>query len=55
MAAMRDGARIGLDFHPERLSRDGVSVAKGLLRTGIYTNQFIAGLSSGSHLRVSSR
>jgi hypothetical protein len=23
MAAMRDGARIGLHFHPERLSRDG--------------------------------
>jgi hypothetical protein len=33
MAAMRDGARIGLHFHPERLSRDGVSVAEGLLRT----------------------
>jgi hypothetical protein len=48
MAAMRDGARIGLHFHPERLSRDGVSVAEGLLRTGIYTNQFVAGLSSGS-------
>jgi Protein of unknown function (DUF3626) len=39
---------IGLYFHPERLSRDGVSVAEGLLCTGIYTNQFVAGLSSGS-------
>src|ERR1700746_3624176 len=39
---------IGLYFHPERLGRDGVSVAEGLLRTGIYTNQFVAGLSSGS-------
>jgi hypothetical protein len=48
MTAMRDGARIGLHFHPERLSRDGVSVAEGLLRAGIYTNQFVAGLSSGS-------
>jgi hypothetical protein len=48
MAAMRNGARIGLHFHPERLTRDGVSVAEGLLRTGIYTNQFVAGLSSGS-------
>ncbi|HEX6566925.1 MAG TPA: DUF3626 domain-containing protein [Chthoniobacterales bacterium] len=48
VAAMRDGARIGLHFHPERLSRDHVSVAEGLLRTGIYTNQFVAGLSSGS-------
>lgn len=48
MTAMRDGARIGLHFHPERLTRDGVTAAEGLLRTGLYTNQFVAGLSSGS-------
>ena len=40
--------RIGLHFHPERLCRDGMSVAEGLLRSGVYTNQFVAGLSSGS-------
>jgi hypothetical protein len=48
LAAMQTGARIGLHFHPERLSRDGLSVAEGLLRSGVYTNQFVAGLSSGS-------
>jgi Protein of unknown function (DUF3626) len=48
LAAMRDGARIGLHLHPGRLSRDGVSVAEGLLGSGVYTNQFVAGLSSGS-------
>jgi hypothetical protein len=48
LATMQAGARIGLHFHPERLSRAGISVAEGLLRSGIYTNQFVAGLSSGS-------
>ena len=51
---MRASARIGLHFHPERLSRGSVSVAEGLLRTGIYTNQFVAGLSSGSPSALSS-
>jgi len=41
-------ARIGLHFHPERLTRIGTSVAEGLLRSGIYKNQFETGLSSGS-------
>jgi hypothetical protein len=48
LASMQAGARIGLHFHPERLSRAGVSVAEGLLRSGVYTNQFVAGISSGS-------
>ncbi len=48
LAAIQTGARIGLHFHPERLSRSGVSVAEGLLTGGVYTNQFVAGLSSGS-------
>lgn len=48
LAAMQTGARIGVHFHPERLSRDGVSVAERLLSSGVYTNQFVAGLSSGS-------
>lgn len=48
LEAMQTGARIGLHFHPERLSRAGVSVAEGLLRSGVYMNQFVAGLSSGS-------
>jgi hypothetical protein len=48
LSAMQTGARIGLHFHPERLSTARVSVAEGLLRSGVYTNQFVAGLSSGS-------
>ncbi len=47
-ATMATGARIGLHFHPDRLSRDLLSVAEGLLRGGFYTNQFVTGLSSGS-------
>lgn len=42
------GARIGLNFHPDRLDRTGVSVAESLLRSGVYTNQFVSGLSNGS-------
>lgn len=48
LKAMQTGARIGLHFHPDRLSRAGVSVAEGLLCSGVYTNQFVAGLSGGS-------
>jgi len=48
LSAMQTGGRIALHFHPERLSRAGESVAEGLLRSGVYTNQFVAGLSNGS-------
>lgn len=41
-------ARVGLHFHPERLSRTGRSVAQSLLQSGIYTSQFETGMSSGS-------
>ena len=41
-------ARVGLHFHPERLSRAGRSVAESLLESGVYRNQFESGLSSGS-------
>ena len=41
-------ARVGLHFHPERLSRTGKSVAEGLLHSGFYKNQFETGMSSGS-------
>lgn len=40
--------RIALHFHPERLSASGRNVAEGLLRDGVYKNQFETGLSSGS-------
>lgn len=45
---LRRHARVALHFHPERLTRTGISVAEGLLASGIYKNQFETGLSSGS-------
>lgn len=45
---LRTHARVGLHFHPERLSRSGLSVCEGFLREGLYRNQFETGLSSGS-------
>jgi hypothetical protein len=41
-------ARVGLHFHPERLSRAERIVAESLLQSGIYKNQFETGLSGGS-------
>ena len=41
-------ARIGLHFHPERLSCTGSMVAEGILKGGVYKSQFETGLSSGS-------
>jgi len=46
--SVRSHGRVGLHFHPERLTRSGVTVADGLLRTGIYKSQFETGLSGGS-------
>jgi Protein of unknown function (DUF3626) len=48
LKSVRTHARIGLHFHPERLSRTGTSVADGLLQGGVYKSQFETGLSSGS-------
>lgn len=41
-------ARIAIHFHPDRYSRDGRTVAEGLLAQGRYLSQFVTGLSSGS-------
>src|SRR5262249_8577315 len=46
--SVRAHARVGLHFHPERLSRTRRTVAEGLLQTGVYQSQFETGLSSGS-------
>ncbi|MBX3187828.1 MAG: DUF3626 domain-containing protein [Labilithrix sp.] len=43
-----DGARVTLSFHPDRLRRDGVSVAEGLVREGRYKSQFETGVTNGS-------
>jgi hypothetical protein len=48
VASVRAAARIALHFHPERLDRNGKSVAESLLSGGVYRNQFETGLSSGS-------
>ncbi len=48
LMAIRSHARVGLHFHPERLSRTGRSVAESLLENGVYRNQFETGLSGGS-------
>ena len=47
MLALRTHARVQLNFHPDRLSSSGASVAEALLRDGCYRNQFETGLSSG--------
>jgi hypothetical protein len=53
-AAVRFGTagRLTLNFHPDRVSRDGTTVAAGLLRTGKYQSQWITGLSAGSRSAV---
>lgn len=40
--------RVTLNFHPDRIRRDGRSAAEGLLRDGAYRSQFDAGVTSGS-------
>ena len=49
---IRRHARITLNFHPDRLDADGVSVAEGLLRTGRYRPQRETGLSNGGRSAV---
>jgi len=46
--SIRQHARIALHFHPDRLGKDAVSVAEGLLSEGVYRNQFETGVSSAS-------
>lgn len=41
-------ARVVLHFHPDRVTKDGRSVAHGLLADGVYRSQFETGISSGS-------
>lgn len=46
--SIRRHARIALHFHPDRLGREGGSVAESLLNEGVYRNQFATGISSAS-------
>ncbi|MFO0663875.1 MAG: DUF3626 domain-containing protein [Polyangiaceae bacterium] len=41
-------ARVTLNFHPDRIRTDGLTVAEGLLRDGAYLSQFDTGVTNGS-------
>lgn len=45
---IQSNTQIAIHFHPERFTKDGYSVAAGLLRTGRYQTQYETGISSGS-------
>ena len=45
---IRQNARVAIHFHPERLTKNGQSVAEGLLEAGTFKTQFETGISSGS-------
>lgn len=45
---MRTAGRLTVNFHPDRIGRDGCSVAAGLLACGAYRSQWATGISSGS-------
>ncbi|MGB8860038.1 MAG: DUF3626 domain-containing protein [Ilumatobacteraceae bacterium] len=45
---LRIAGRLTVNFHPDRIGRDGCSVATGLLSDGAYRSQWATGTSSGS-------
>jgi hypothetical protein len=51
-ATLRDVGRLTLNFHPDRNTARGVTVAEGLLDTGRYCSQFETGASNGSRSAV---
>lgn len=52
MQRFRDAGRLTLNFHPDRLDRNGQTVAAGLAAEGSYKSQWITGSSSGSRSAV---
>ena len=40
--------RVTLNFHPDRITRSGTTVAAGLLADGRYRSQWVTGISNGS-------
>jgi Protein of unknown function (DUF3626) len=48
METLAEHTRVSLNFHPDRLRPDGVTVAEGLLRDGLYRSQFDTGVTNGS-------
>ena len=47
-ARARLAGRLTVNFHPDRIGRDGRSVAAGLLADGAYRSQWTTGVSAGS-------
>lgn len=47
-----DAGRLTLNFHPDRLTRSGRTVAAGLAADGSYTSQWISGISAGSRSAI---
>jgi Protein of unknown function (DUF3626) len=45
---LTEQTRVTLNFHPDRLRPDGVTVAEGLLHDGLYRSQFATGVTNGS-------
>jgi predicted nucleotidyltransferase len=48
MRSVRSHGQIVINFHPDRLTKSGHTVAEGLYRDGIYKSQFETGISSGA-------
>lgn len=48
----QSSGRLTLNFHPDRVTRDGRTVAAGLLADGRYRSQWQTGLSAGSRSAV---
>ena len=44
----REGARLTINFHPDRPSAEGRTVVESLLVNGQYRSQFVTGISNGS-------
>lgn len=48
VATLAEHARVTLNFHPDRLRVDGVTVVEGLFHDGRYRSQFDTGVTNGS-------
>ncbi len=48
----RAAGRVTLNFHPDRVGRNGMTVASGLLNSGRYQSQWVTGLSAGSRSAI---
>ncbi len=48
VARSRLAGRLTVNFHPDRIGRNGRSVAAGLLAHGTYRSQWVTGISAGS-------